>query len=565
MRFLILFNLWFAFALGAAAATFYVDFAAGADANAGTSTGAAFKHCPGDPKATSTAASTTLSAGDTVLFKGGITYLLTADYVSWPTAGIALSWSGTAGNPITYDGNSAGTWGTGKPIITDNHGTNRLAAFYTATLRSNVVVRNFIIQEIGGSATPPPDLGSAVAPNQGGGVGFGGGARNCTVQDCEFYELGYYWNVKPMDDNALWGVGVEFSDSRDCVLTNCDFKKMGWGFYAKATTLLTNLTIANCRMSESIKWRLDLNNASGGATGGITITNCDLFNCGEFGDGTWSGYGPWPHMDGIFLRSDNSTAYYSTNADATGINFCGNRFWDTNQVTANGTAVIYLAGGTSANIWNNTFVHTVKTRTVFIAGARGAPHTPQVARIYNNTFLQRYEKAIGVSQTIPMHTLDIRNNVFVDVENGSGANTLLHFEVADVATNLTVDYNFYCSSNTSGDYVVWTGVGTGGITMLQANGQEAHGLASSTPKLADISYGTGPQCNLNDLRLASNSPAIGAGLAFNSFFTGDKNGVTRGAVWDMGAFEYAAGAPPGGATNVLNVGTVNAGTLRLGP
>jgi hypothetical protein len=88
-------------------ATYYVDFAAGSDANAGTSTGAAWKRCAGDAEATGVAASTTLSPGDTVIFKGGVRYYST----------LGLGFSGTAGSRITYDGNSAGTWGTGKAII----------------------------------------------------------------------------------------------------------------------------------------------------------------------------------------------------------------------------------------------------------------------------------------------------------------------------------------------------------------------------------------------------------------------------------------------------------------
>jgi len=72
------------------AATYYVDYDAGSDAAAGTSTGAAWKHCPGDANATGTAASTSLSAGDTVIFKGGVTYSSSGSAV------ITLSWSGSS-------------------------------------------------------------------------------------------------------------------------------------------------------------------------------------------------------------------------------------------------------------------------------------------------------------------------------------------------------------------------------------------------------------------------------------------------------------------------------------
>jgi len=89
------------------AATYYVDFDGGNNSAAGTSTGAAWKHCPGDPNATGTADSTSLVAGDTVIFKGGIIYRGT----------VTITWSGTAASPIVFDGNTAGSWGTGRAIM----------------------------------------------------------------------------------------------------------------------------------------------------------------------------------------------------------------------------------------------------------------------------------------------------------------------------------------------------------------------------------------------------------------------------------------------------------------
>ena len=58
----------------AAATTYYVDFAGGSDANAGTSPAQPFKHCPGDGQATDGARGAELAPGDTVIFKGGVLY-----------------------------------------------------------------------------------------------------------------------------------------------------------------------------------------------------------------------------------------------------------------------------------------------------------------------------------------------------------------------------------------------------------------------------------------------------------------------------------------------------------
>jgi parallel beta helix pectate lyase-like protein/dockerin type I repeat protein len=88
-------------------ATYYVDYDAGTDTSAGTTPGTALKHCPGDNAAGGTAGSTSLAAGDTVIFKGGVHYRGSFD----------ADWSGTAAQPIVYDGNTAGAFGTGRAII----------------------------------------------------------------------------------------------------------------------------------------------------------------------------------------------------------------------------------------------------------------------------------------------------------------------------------------------------------------------------------------------------------------------------------------------------------------
>lgn len=89
----------------AGAATYYVDFDGGSDSNAGTSTGAAWKHCQGDTAATGTAASTLLSPGDIVNFKGGVVY----------RSSVLIRIGGTSGSRITY--RTGPGWGTGLATI----------------------------------------------------------------------------------------------------------------------------------------------------------------------------------------------------------------------------------------------------------------------------------------------------------------------------------------------------------------------------------------------------------------------------------------------------------------
>jgi len=51
-----------------------------------------------------------------------------------------------------------------------------------------------------------------------------------------------------------------------------------------------------------------------------------------------------------------------------------------------GTAAIYLSTGTSANIYNNTFINTNKGRTIAILYPPRPNSNDQMVRIYNNSF-----------------------------------------------------------------------------------------------------------------------------------------------------------------------------------
>lgn len=533
-------------------ATYYVDYVGGSDASAGTSTGAAFQRCPGDYRATGMAASTTLAAGDTVIFKGGVEYVATRTNANCTT----LSWSGSAGNYITYDGNSAGTWGTGKAILTDNHhyyGTSGIGTtvFGSSSAKSWLMFKSFHFYELGGSATLPVDPGVATNRNSGAGFNFAGGitggANSVYIADCDFEEIGYYWNSKPMDVNSISGLGVQSIDVDGLTVTNCTFKRLSIGLEMAWPAVMTNLTVIDCQFSLAIQWAIDIApTTTTGKAGAINISRSRFFNFGEFGSGVWTGYGEWPHVDAIFNRCDFSGPQYSTNLDATGINFFSNTFYDTNQASgANGTSCIYLAGGASANIYNNNFTHTLKIAAVYIGSPRAAPTTLQTARVWNNTFVEDYQAAIYVAPgaSVVAGLIDIRNNVFYDVRTGDSNNRILYFTKWPIADNVVIDYNIYKSFNTLGQFFAIEATAFGGLSTMNGYGLETNGLATD-PVFIDITYGAGYQCNLNNLRLQSSSPAINSAFAL-PLGTTDAFGTVRpqGAASDMGYYEYISANP----------------------
>jgi parallel beta-helix repeat protein len=101
------FVLLMAFASPLLAATYYVDFDAGDNQADGLTPQTAWKHSPGDRNASGTPGTVELQPGDTIVFKGGVRYV----------GEIQLNISGSEGQPITLDGNSAGTFGDGRAIL----------------------------------------------------------------------------------------------------------------------------------------------------------------------------------------------------------------------------------------------------------------------------------------------------------------------------------------------------------------------------------------------------------------------------------------------------------------
>lgn len=507
-------------------ATYYVDFLAGLDNNNGTSSSTAWKHCPGDTNATGTAFATTLSGGDTVIFKGGVTYIV-SKYIE-------VKWSGTSdANRITYDGNSAGNWGAGKAVVTDNYALGN-SAFYTASSRNYITIRNFTIQNFGGSATIPADTGSPVVRRPGHSVRFDGGSTGLTIDSCDFSAIGYWFNQKPMDANAISGVGVQAINPNSLIISNCNFTKMNIGVEAYYTGTRSGLTITNCTFHDYMTWPIDISAGSGQANvSSIDINGCTFFNYNQFDSTNWKGYGEWPHTDGIYIREDYDGTSFA------GIKIRNNLFYSTDSV-AGGSASITLSNGPSANIYNNIFLHDQKTNVIYIHGGKFPTSPSQTVNIFNNTFFSDYQNVISLQDAgslIPAG-VTVKNNIFYDYRQGSGGNFIVVISSAGSERNWLFDYNIYKTFNSNGYFYSWNGVETGNLTTMKARGWETNGKAAD-PLFVDISHGIGIDVTRNNLQLRSGSPAKSAGANLSTFFTTDMLGTSRpqSANWDLGAYQ----------------------------
>lgn len=321
------------FAVGAAplgATTYWVDYSAGRNSAAGTSASSAWQHCPGDPAATGTPAVTTLAPGDTVLLKGGVTYVLTG------SSGIGLRWNGQSGAPITYDGNSAGTWGTGPAVITDQFGAAGLTAFASpaGSTASWIVIRGLTFNGIGGSATLPPDTGTPLSPRYGGAIAFPGGAADISIENCVFRQIGYAFNQRPMASSSLAGTAVSLAAATRVAVLRCDFSRLTTGIDFTSTSL-TGVSVSECVFHDAVVRPLNLTVAQ---SAGVQVWSCTETDNAQPEPANWSGYGDSPR-----LSRETAAAGTSLQLSASACALPGATY----QWFKDGTA---LAGATSATL-----------------------------------------------------------------------------------------------------------------------------------------------------------------------------------------------------------------------
>ncbi len=526
---------------------YFIDYSAGSDTNAGTSTSTAWKHCPGDPAATNLPSTITLVAGDVITFKGGVSYVFGG------ATGMVFKWSGAIGAPIIYDGNSAGTWGVGKAILTDNYGANDISAFSAISPVSDLIIRGFEIKNIGGTASLPADTGSPVGPRNGHGVTFIATPTRVTIDNCWMHHLGYSFNAKPMDQGSIDGSGVFCgAGARPAGLTisNCKFNNVSAAISAGATKVSgMGLSISGCEFTSSIRWCIDLHMSEDNAImDNVTVSNCSFHDYSEFNQGNWAGYGEWPHTDGIFLRQDYTNGTWGKN-----INFFGNRWYNSAGATNTaGTAAIYITEGPSVNIYDNDFRYW-GGRVVYFYNSF-TPSNAQVVNVFNNTFLTSYTACVdieGGKGGYTKSTITVENNIFYDTMTGSGNNFCVYINTPDALPGVFFDYNLYKSFNfyragaNSGfnggvddrEFFEWVGaggIGEGGLQLMQTKGWEKHGK-NQDPLFVKLGLTDANAC---DLTLQSSSPAKGAGV--NIGLIADRLGTAFGNPPSMGAYEISS-------------------------
>jgi Right handed beta helix region len=519
------------------AATYYVDFSSGNDANSGLSSATPFKRCPGDSNATSTAFSVALAAGDRVIFKGGVSY----------KGQININWSGSIDNPIIYDGNTSGTWGLGKAIINNENDRTIKNGFYGTGIRSNIVIDGFDIQNIGGYTDAELiGLNSSICPTglaaaDGTGINFDSvaGSSNIIIRNCYIHEIGEWHNAAYSSASTVAGAGIALQNAKNVVIDGCDITKTKIGIslkvgnYGDKTT--DNIEIKNCNIHNHLVWGVDVApRASGTTIRNVRIHHNKIHDYYEYDSTNWLGCGEKPHTDGIFLRTAGIADSVWTN-----INIYSNEFYN-DWTTGGGTASIYVSQGPSVNIYNNTFVNTLHGRTIAVMYPPATGTSPQVVRIYHNSF---YNGSTAINLRDGAGTgrnVYIKNNVFYDTRV-LGSSAVIYIE--DSGSDPTeLDSNAYFTRNTHVPPYVINRAGT----LMTFNDIKNYGWEASNiigiadPRFVNISYGIGLNSSKNNLNLGSSSPYINKGVPLGSYLSDDKMGIVRpsGGGWDIGAYEF---------------------------
>lgn len=521
------------------AATYYVDFSSGSDANNGTSAATPFKRSPGDTNATGTAASTTLSAGDIVRFKGGV------EYFGW----IRLLWSGSAGNHITYIGNAAGDWGTGAAFISGSN--NAVSLFRATNIQSFIKFESLILTNVAGYREDDAvwsTTNAVTSPPNGAGIDFqvtSAGSSDIIITNVIAEEIGQWQNVIPMSGvNAITGAGINLIGVSNVVITGYTGRKMkvGIGVYAYGYT--PNVLITNCNMDTYFVWGIDVAPATANSTlTNWVIADSIIQNYHQYEADTWAGYGESPHTDGIFVRSAAISGSVWQNVVIERCIF-RKEYWGTG-----GTASIYVSQGPSLTIRSCVFADP-HGRQAYIGFDQSGTSTQTVV-IHNNTFINTGVPAsIDYLNSNP-NFVRVMNNVMFCMTSLQN-NTAYGQNESEIGT-LISDYNLFSSlySPLANYYAVYD-QGYQTLNQWQTNALFGYDL-NSTVQSVTFASTNGAKSTWN-LRVTS-PDVYTMGTNLTSLFGAVKgiDGVAFPASgpWPIGAYASAGGS---GSTRAVTQG-----------
>lgn len=609
-----------------AATTYYVDYASGADTNNGTATGTPWKYAPGMSGCASNCASASLASGDTVVLKGGVTWQYAShsdNLYTIGTSGITVQGGQQLGSPwgsgypvLDGEGNTSTSYRYG--IFMQNKNNITIDGIKVINIFDpNDSRKGFGIVIDGGDTI---EIKNCWIETKGlEGLSVSAGAANVThllvhdntfvdnarctinsdgqvdvayhIDDFQFYDNlylgftsgagGYHADGLMIQGNnvAAHGYGVrntkiyrnkfygQWGLGGTGVLFFSGCTSEGSGFTGTATVAAGAVTaVAVTASGERYDSAPLIHFIGGGGSGATAHANmvADVSGCTSSLSPslccTGAGTGTCVKVNTVTVDSGGS-GYTSTPAVTHYPSDCKNQTgspvgWYSTQNTEVYNNVIVVE--------NSTEVDSMMNMVYF-----GFGHHENV-KVYNNTI--SYD-AVGtlINQQHAMlffnvDGLEVKNNIMSGVNNG------LNVDTNGLWGTYTVDYNMYYNIRASRIINGWPAKGTNDCrTMADCRTQFKNSDGSDVEangSLVDPKYVTLPSGGVTgsgDFHLQASSPAIGDGVQLNTEFTDDLDKVTRGTVWDIGAYEYEAGADPDRTLTVTLSGNATGESVSSSP
>jgi hypothetical protein len=466
--------------------TYYVDYDAGNDSNNGTSTSTPWKFAPGMYGWTG---SVTLSAGDVVVLKGGVTWSFTAGTTSlWtiPTPAITIMGGQRCGQTGSVSCNSGVAWGSGYPVL-DGLNTNGDRMGIEISSKRFVTIDGIRLYRLEWCSCP-----------SAGGAAFYllGTIGNLTIKNCQTEQTGV--NI----------VSAGPSNGSSNIL-----------FYS-------NIFIRGGRFFLAVD---DANR----------VNNVQIYDNEFRGPAGWCG-GILPcetHGDGIMIGS----ACTGTNNCLTNVRIYRNKFFS--DWAQGATALIYLqnGGGSGGSQYGGNHAYIYNNQLAIDTDGAISPAYIYIwslwndVKIYNNTFGGylggSHPTSTCVSAGSNATNIELKNNIFSGCVNG------VAFSSTTWST-LTSNFNFYSSDMTR--FMVRDSGDCRNISACQTApfSQEANGITGD-PKFVTAPTGS----NSGNWQLQSSSTAINTGTNLGNIYIADLLKFSRSGTWDIGAYEYGAGLP----------------------
>jgi parallel beta-helix repeat protein len=482
--------------------TYYVDFVGGSDGADGKSKATAWKHAPGDTNASATPAATTLTAGDVVLFKGGVPYY----------GSVTVMASGTAQAPIVLEGGAQQGWGSGNAIV-DGQQMRTVGISLSGT--SYVVVEGFEVRSFDKTQSST-------------GIDVSGGSNN-TVAGNQLHDIYYPQNPNPGTTTweQQWGNGISVTNSSGTAVTGNtvqDCGNAGISFSADAAEVDGGQVV--CNAVTNMNWGIV--SALGDSNPGTHMTGVTIAHNYIHDFNHYEVCASW-HRDGIFVfaRPDNAT----TTIDH--FEIADNYFEDTLSPDFGSTAWIYVEFVcTDFNIHHNILNASRAYYGIRILGDGFQVQGNHI--LANNVIANKNGMGSYGLHIMQSSGAQLTNNIFYDDDTA-------YFIATDSMSGFSGDYDLLFATDATKNIVTLDAgpaASPGGTSYdlagLQAAGYEKHGIVAdpmwSVPYASIAADPTG-------FKPVATSPAKDSGkmLTYTQDFAGVA--IPEGAGPDIGAFE----------------------------